>query len=107
MVSGSIFISVTAQRPAPSCMKEEVKNSFATRCIESHCDYKTVSVLLGHANIGTTLNLSTSIPIKSKNAAVLSRWERSCCNIFLAARNRGQSDNVVKVNIWEYNQSCR
>ena len=34
-----------------------LRHSFATRCIESRCDYKTVSVLLGHANIGTTLNL--------------------------------------------------
>lgn len=24
-----------------------LRHSFATRCIESHCDYKTVSVLLG------------------------------------------------------------
>ena len=29
----------------------------APRCIESNCDNKTVSVLLGHANITTTLNL--------------------------------------------------
>ena len=34
-----------------------LRHSFATRCIESGCDYKTVSVLLGHANVGTTLNL--------------------------------------------------
>lgn len=34
-----------------------LRHSFATRCIESHCDYKTVSTILGHANIGTTLNL--------------------------------------------------
>lgn len=34
-----------------------LRHSFATRCIESHCDYKTVSSILGHANIGTTLNL--------------------------------------------------
>lgn len=34
-----------------------LRHSFATRCIESNCDYKTVSVLLGHANITTTLNL--------------------------------------------------
>ncbi|MDE6668440.1 MAG: site-specific integrase [Muribaculaceae bacterium] len=34
-----------------------LRHSFATRCIESQCDYKTVSVILGHANIATTLNL--------------------------------------------------
>ena len=34
-----------------------LRRSFATRCIESNCDYKTVSVLLGHANITTTINL--------------------------------------------------
>lgn len=34
-----------------------LRHSFATRCIESKCDYKTGSVLLGHSNISTTLNL--------------------------------------------------
>ncbi|WP_279089038.1 site-specific integrase [Alistipes putredinis] len=34
-----------------------LRHSFATRCIESKCDYKTVSILLGHSNISTTLNL--------------------------------------------------
>lgn len=31
-------------------------HSFATQCIEEKCDYKTVSVIIGHSNISTTLN---------------------------------------------------
>ena len=27
-----------------------LRHSFTTRCIEAGCDYKTVSVLLGHSN---------------------------------------------------------
>ena len=34
-----------------------LRHSFATRCIESKCDYKTVSVILGHASISTTMDL--------------------------------------------------
>lgn len=34
-----------------------LRHTFATRCIESHCDYKTVSSILGHSSISTTLNL--------------------------------------------------
>lgn len=34
-----------------------LRHSFATRCIESQCDYKTVSAILGHASITTTMNL--------------------------------------------------
>lgn len=34
-----------------------LRHTFATRCIESQCDYKTVSSILGHSNISTTLNL--------------------------------------------------
>lgn len=34
-----------------------LRHTFATRCIESRCDYKTVSSILGHSSISTTLNL--------------------------------------------------
>lgn len=34
-----------------------LRHTFATRCIESGCDYKTVSELLGHSDVKTTLHL--------------------------------------------------
>ncbi|MBO4634969.1 MAG: site-specific integrase [Bacteroidales bacterium] len=34
-----------------------LRHSFATRCIEGRCDYKTVSAILGHASIATTMDL--------------------------------------------------
>ncbi|CCY07671.1 site-specific recombinase XerD [Coprobacillus sp. CAG:698] len=34
-----------------------LRHTFATRCIEANVDYKTLSVILGHSNISTTLNL--------------------------------------------------
>lgn len=47
-----------------------LRHSFATRCIESKCDYKTVSVLLGHSNISTTLNLYVHPNIEQKKKCV-------------------------------------
>jgi integrase len=34
-----------------------LRHTFATKCIESGCDVKTVSTILGHSDIATTLNL--------------------------------------------------
>ncbi len=47
-----------------------LRHSFATRCIECGCDYKTVSALLGHANISTTLNLYVHPNIDHKKRCV-------------------------------------
>ena len=41
----------------PAVKFHGIRHSFATRCMESKCDYKTLSVILGHSNISTTLNL--------------------------------------------------
>lgn len=47
-----------------------LRHSFATRCIESRCDYKTVSVILGHANISTTLNLYVHPNMEQKKKCI-------------------------------------
>ena len=46
------------------------RHTFATRCIESQCDYKTVSVILGHSNVATTLNLYVHPNLNQKKKCV-------------------------------------
>lgn len=45
-----------------------LRHSFATRCIESNCDYKTV--MLGHSNISTTLNLYVHPNMEQKKRCI-------------------------------------
>lgn len=47
-----------------------LRHSFATRCVESKCDYKTVSVILGHSNISTTLNLYVHPNLEQKKRCI-------------------------------------
>ena len=54
----------------PSIKFHGLRHSFATRCIESQCDYKTVSVILGHANIATTLNLYVHPNMEQKKKCI-------------------------------------
>ena len=58
------------QLDMPKLRFHGLRHSFATRCIESHCDYKTVSVLLGHSNISTTLNLYVHPNMEQKKKCV-------------------------------------
>lgn len=54
----------------PKLKYHTARHSFATRCIEVGCDYKTVSVLLGHSNISTTLNLYVHPNMEQKKRCI-------------------------------------
>ncbi|MBE6126690.1 MAG: site-specific integrase [Erysipelotrichaceae bacterium] len=47
-----------------------MRHSFATRCIESRNSVKTVSVILGHSNITTTMNLYVHPDNKEKKRCI-------------------------------------
>ena len=54
----------------PPIVFHGLRHTFATRCIESQCDYKTVSVILGHSNVATTLNLYVHPNINQKKRCI-------------------------------------
>ena len=54
----------------PQVRFHALRHSFATRCIESRCDYKTVSDILGHASISTTLDLYVHPSLNDKRRAI-------------------------------------
>lgn len=64
------------QLDIPELKFHGLRHSFATRCIESKADYKTVSVLLGHSNISTTLNLYVH-PNKEQKKKTIDKMLRS------------------------------
>ncbi len=66
----SYYKNLMKQLEIPEIKFHGLRHSFATRCIESKCDYKTVSVLLGHANISTTLNLYVHPNLEQKKKAI-------------------------------------
>lgn len=47
-----------------------LRHTFATRCVESKCDYKTLSAILGHSNVSTTLNLYVHPGMEQKRKCV-------------------------------------
>lgn len=55
-----------------------LRHTFATRAIENHMDPKTLSVILGHADVSTTLN---------RYAHVLEEQKRKAMEMYLASFN--------------------
>ncbi|KOS07570.1 integrase [Flavobacterium akiainvivens] len=66
----SYYKNLMKELKMPEIKFHGLRHSFATRCIESNCDYKTVSVLLGHSNISTTLNLYVHPNMEQKKKAI-------------------------------------
>ena len=63
------------QLDIPALKFHGLRHSFATRCIESNCDYKTVSVLLG-TQISAQPSTSMSTQIWNRRSDVLNRCLR-------------------------------
>ena len=64
------FKGLMVKLDIPKLKYHGLRHSFATRCIEAGCDYKTVSVLLGHSNISTTLNLYVHPNMEQKKRCI-------------------------------------
>ena len=52
------------------CRLSLMYNFFRCKVSAGHCDYKTVSVILGHANIGTTLDLYVHPNLEQKQKCI-------------------------------------
>ena len=70
-----VFTRLLKRLNIPKIVFHGLRHTFATRCIEGQCDYKTVSVLLGHSNVSTTLNLYVH-PNLDQKRRVMARLDR-------------------------------
>lgn len=66
----SYFVQFMQKLELPAIKFHGLRHSFATRCIEGKADVKTVSVMLGHSNISTTMNLYVHPNIEQKKSVI-------------------------------------
>ena len=64
------FNRVLDELGLPRRKVHSLRHTFATRCVESQCDFKTLSTILGHANVSTTLNLYVHPGIEQKRRCI-------------------------------------
>lgn len=64
------FDKATSILGLPHRKVHSLRHTFATRCVESKCDIKTLSSLLGHSDVSTTLNLYVHPSLEQKRRCV-------------------------------------
>ena len=64
------FDKATARLGLPHRKVHSLRHTFATRCAENNRDWKTLSALLGHSDISTTLNLYVHPSLEQKRRCV-------------------------------------
>jgi len=64
------FNNILMLNKLPHYKFHALRHTFATKCIEIKIDYKTISTLLGHSNINTTLNLYVHPSHSQKKKAI-------------------------------------
>ena len=88
------FKSVLKKANLPSVTYHSLRHAFATNCLQAGFDVKTLSEILGHANVETTLNryVHTSMERKIACMALLESKVFSPSEI--------SSDGVAKVPVF-------
>lgn len=64
------YVTLMQKLGLPVIKFHGLRHSFATRCIEGKADVKTVSVMLGHSNISTTMNLYVHPNMEQKKSVI-------------------------------------
>lgn len=80
------FARLLARLGIPRIVFHGLRHTFATRCVEGKCDYKTLSNILGHSKIATTLDLYVHSDLDQK---------KKCINMFSKMLSVGESEEDV------------
>jgi integrase len=64
------YVDLMLKLELPPMKFHGLRHSFATRCVNANIDIKTVSVLLGHSNVSTTLNIYAHPDLEQKKTAI-------------------------------------
>lgn len=75
----TFYNRMLAELSLPHLKFHALRHTFATRCIECGCDYKSLSELLGHSNVSITMNIYVhpQMELKRKCVELLSEYYKS------------------------------